>query len=131
MRRKLGIVAAAALVAASLGVLGCSSISKPDVAQQTVMIQVENDDGFGISTVRVRAWIVDVDEPLARREPIELGPAPTDNEGVVRFTYPSTQQPYICGFQIEEIATDKSVAQHAPNVTDRLSDPAGQLTVRL
>ena len=132
MRRKLGIMTAAVVAVGALGLLGCGKTETSlDAAQQTVMIQVENDDGFGVSNVRVRAWIVDVDLPVGQREPIDLGAAPTTNDGVVRFTYLATRQPYICGFKIEEVNTTNVVAQHAANVLDRLSDSAGQLTVRV
>ena len=132
MRRKIGITAAAMLLAGTIGLLGCASTEETlEETQQIVTIQVENADGFGVSNIQVTAWIVDVDLPLDRRTPIQVGPAPTDAGGTVRFTHPATTQPYVCGFEIAEPVSKAVVAAHVADVANSLSDTAGQLTIRI
>ncbi|GJM43237.1 MAG: hypothetical protein DHS20C21_00790 [Gemmatimonadota bacterium] len=129
-RRVLGALCGLAALSALTGG-SCKDTVAPEAAQQTVVIQVNNETGIGVSSVRVTAWVVDQDLEPHRRVPIEIGTAPTDGEGIVRFTFVAVEQPYVCGFEVEEIESKNVVAEHVADVSHRLSDDHGRLTIVL
>ena len=78
--RRLGGLAAVTVALA--GLVGCSQLSESDFRSHDVIVQVQNSVRVPIEGVRVTAWIIDVDLAGPNRAPIELGPVPTDADGL-------------------------------------------------
>jgi hypothetical protein len=120
-RGTAGRAAIACLIAGVSTLVGCGDRQTSVTDSHTITIQVQDVGSAPVPNVAVTAWIIDVDLPADQRAPIELGTAPTDVQGQVRFTYASGNPPYVCGWEVWSAGGLSLLAQHPPVASDNLS----------
>jgi hypothetical protein len=120
-RRMAGKGALACLIAGASALAGCGSVQSDFTTSHTITIQVQDVMMAPVPNVTVTAWVIDVDLPAEVRTPIEVGTAPTDEQGQVRFAYTSADPPYVCGWEVWSPSGQSMLAQHPPVASDNLS----------
>ena len=122
-RRLAGRVAMAGVIVGASALVGCGQNPADFTSSQsqTVLIQVQDMSAAPIANVIVKAWIIDVDQPADTRAPIEVGTAPTDARGQVRFSYAAENAPYVCGWEVWSSGGQTMLAHHPPVISDNLS----------
>ena len=109
---------------------GVKNIFSAEETTQTVAIQVQSQSAAPVANVVVTAWIIDVDLPADARIPIEVGTAPVNARGEVRFSHAAVNPPYVCGWEVWAPGGDTPLATYPPVATDNLS-PNGVAVVQL
>lgn len=112
-------VACAALVV-FLGVLGACAVRHECTGYRDWEVQASvTSNGAPQTGLDVKVWIVDVDVPGTARVPIEMEPVTTDVQGEAIWTYNAVGEPYVCGYEVRDLAGTLLV-RNEPYITNQV-----------
>ncbi len=125
------ILEAAAFAGAFVAFSACGSHYGLKLSDYDVGAQVLDESRQPVPGVQVQVWIVDVDLPATERSPIAMNPVITTNEeGLAVWTFQSSAEPSICGYQVKN-AAGETLVEELPNLRNDFGPTPSRVTIRL